>query len=1550
MQSNTINVINKQTHNAAETDKIINQTGGTLNIGNTTTAKNYTDLKVTSTGGTTNITNATISNSELDLDNQVIFDKANNLNKVNLQGNKNSSGFNYLLKDTASVTFDGSVISDVKLEAWSESNTNGSLIIKNSLIHDSQLGLEKINSTSKLTQRPYVPKLILESVIVDKIDDNKTSSIFTMDLNTNNSSIIGTEIRIKNNAEIDSTFIDDSSIILQNTSSISIKNNSNINANINSVSVNNNAINTNVTLDNSEISGSITASNLTATNGSIINSKSIISGTTNISDSTIKADISSKNLNITNSTASGTADKKLDIQSTGNHMQLNGVTFSDVALSSGNNRIDLNGDNTFNRILVKNENIKGTGHHITLGNNASATFNDSEFINTAINNFSSSNTNTTTFNNSKLTNTAVGLASTLDNVVFNGGSIVNTDKNISILANNIEFNSTKVISNLGTIKSNNNKYVFNNSEYQGNINLGNTYFNNTKVNADFIGGKIYFDGLSSVSGTLKGANIYLNDENKKVLSDIIYEKGLVIAEQSLKFDGKEDFKDKEYNFGFFVENDVTLDINNLKMSNNSINAWRKNSADSLVNNKVNISNSSLKEVGIGIHNNSSLIKYMTDYLSFTKTTITNNNANNMIYAKVIDIKDSNITAPMITTLNQEYLNSTSNAIYYKINKIGTFLNIDNSIINSSVETGELHLKNNSVLNGNIQGTQKVYIDNSTLNGNITKDNRNTCFEHEGCSKEVEDVIITNSTIKGDINEVGNVSLTNTNLEASNVIVKNDISIDNSTSTETKTITGNFKVGNDFKSSNTIFSGDITANKLLSDNKSTFQGNVSADSISAVGSIFKQTLTITGDSKNNVLDKATLEQGIIIDSKDAKVSVINGSEIKGEIKNEGFINVEKGSTVSELVSGSGTLSTDGAWYDKNVSMGKIEGENNTFKGDVIITNTNTEVKADNNTFLGNVSVNNGKLSATTNNNFKDINANNIDFINDDIKTTDEIKAQTIKVDDKLVIKNIDLKTTSISANKGEITNSNVFLNNTNEGSKDTKVFLKGKDDNASSVYDKAEITSGDYTIEKSAIKGGIRANTLTTTNSKIVGQLAVNNLNATNSTFYITGGGYNTSLYNHFSGAIIARYGASGFNNIINISNTNLGLLINGYVPIAIINNTNNSNTTNSNSTRADMIATTPKVVNKDFFKITYTTPISSVLLSPNLVHYTTMQDENGTKEVWSVGLAGKELSKDEIQAIIDGKGNVNYTTTELINKNYKDYFMSELLDDNTKAELKSIINTPYYVAKNQTDILNDRFTYLRDDIKNHGFWMNNSYNYLKTNYNDLRNKGTSVGIDKNISLDRFNLTYGVFANISRLEINKALSSSTNVRSFGAYASTNFYNGSFIDYSLAYVTLKNKFEAKKIDLYTTNYLDLYQIGLGLGHRFSINNNYLEPNIKLIATRFKDLDLKGTNASIETKKGLQASIKAGVKAGVEFNKNFSLVTELQYFKDLNALSKSKVVALLENSFNNIQDSGLNAKIGFLVKPNSKLDINADFTKNISNEFDTGYRLNLGFSYKF
>ncbi|MBZ7978469.1 hypothetical protein AVBRAN12654_06695, partial [Campylobacter sp. RM12654] len=704
-----------------------------------------------------------------------------NIAKVNIGDN---SVHGLIIDNNANVKMVGGSLKNIAINLVSSTTArNGNVILDGVIIDNIKYGYN--------TQKD-ANFSILNSTINNGDFNYKT----TFDNSQVNGNISG-ELNFTNKSKIDAT-ISSGNVTLDNSelsgnvsaSNLTANNNSKINA---TITLNNG----NLTLDNSEISGSITASNLTATNGSIINSNSTISGTTDIKNSTIKADITSSTLKIVNSTASGTTDSKINLNTSG--------------------LITTSGNVTLNNIAVSRTNpvIGNTAHHITLGNNSNdhnvnLTINNSNFTNTAINRYSKDiNNSILTINKSTLTDVNFGNTDAgLDIVNITDSTINNTTSGVGIDKGNFNITNSNITSTItgGTLdfeKSDFSGVVkggtlnFKNSTITNSEFIGGTlnFKNSTITNSEFIGGKIYFDGLSSVSGTLKGANIYLNDENKKVLSDIIYEKGLVIAEQSLKFDGKEDFKDKEYNFGFFVENDVTLDINNLKMSNNSINAWRKNSADSLVNNKVNISNSSLKEVGIGIHNNSSLIKYMTDYLSFTKTTITNNNANNMIYAKVIDIKDSNITAPMITTLNQEYLNSTSNAIYYKINKIGTFLNIDNSIINSSVETGELHLKNNSVLNGNIQGTQKVYIDNSTLNGNITKDNRNTCFEHEGCSKEVEDVIITNSTIKGDINEVGNVSLTNTNLEASNVIVKNDISIDNSTSTETKTITGNFQVGN-----------------------------------------------------------------------------------------------------------------------------------------------------------------------------------------------------------------------------------------------------------------------------------------------------------------------------------------------------------------------------------------------------------------------------------------------------------------------------------------------------------------------------------------------------------------------------------------------------------------------------------------------------------------------------------------------------------------------------------------------------------------------------------
>lgn len=1503
--ADTIINVNSGTHNAAATDgsvkTIINHAGGTLNLN-----QNYSNMQITSTKDTTNIIGATINNSVLDFNNKVIFDKINIFDNVSLQGNRNNSGFNYLLKDTSTTTFDNSSISDIKIEPWSEANEKGTLIIKNSTIHDSQLGLSKINPSNNTIQKAYIPNLTLNGVILDKTSDNKNSSIFSRNLNIANSSILDTDITIRTSANIDSSYIEGEKITLEDNASITIKNNSIVNSEI--VFGANNSL----TIDSSSYE--------------------------------IKQDLNLANLTLINHTINGSADKKINISSNNSHMQLNNVTFNDVDLSSGAHRIDLNGENTFNRLLVQNASVKGTGHHITLGNNASATFNDSEFINTAINNYAWNYNNTTTFNNSKFTNTSIGSASKAStaNVYINNSTIDNNDSNATLGG-------------------------------------GNIHITNSTINSDITGGNIFFDTLSTIHGTLKGGILHLDNHNFSNAQNLTIQSGGIYSSGILDLDGIKNFEDSETNLEFGVDNNATLNLTNMKMANTGIYSFNVNNQE-LVNNKLYIYDSNLSEVGIGNKKNGGL-KFLTDYLKLNKVTISNKVENKEIYSKVIDIIDSDITAPMMTTLNQEFLYSKNGVSYFKANKLNTFVKVSNSIINSSIETGELHLDNNSILNGTIKGTQKIYINNSTLNGDITKDNRSSCYEVEGCSGEVEDVNITNSTVKGNINEVGNITLSNSNLESTSVIVKNDVKIDNSaniqgsfkvgnnltltnsaitgdieevknlnltnsnivtdklvsasnditiTNTTKQTNSANFSAGNNFTSSNTEFSGNITTNNLLSDNNSTFKGEVVADSINAVGSTFENTLTITGNSKNNILDNATLIQGINVDSKDASISIVNGSNIQGAIKNEGIIIVDKNSNISNEVSGSGKLNTDSATYNENVSMGSIEGSGNTFIKDVEVTNKDSMLNVGDNTFGGNIKVENGTIMADSSFNLKDLTASNINIKNEDVNTKDKINTNNVSVSDKLLIENIDVKANQISAKQAEIVNSNVT----------SKIFLKGNDDKATSVYDKAAITSGDYTINNSAIKGGIRVDSLSVNNSNIVGQLAVNKLNAINSTFYITGGGYNTSLYEHFSGAIIAKEGASGGNNTINISNTNIGKLINGYVPVAIINNKA------PNAIRADILTASPKIVEQEFFKVTYTTPISTIFLSPSVVHYNKIDDGTSIKEIWSVGLAGKELSESEVIDIINGKGNANYSTTQAVDKNYKDYIMSEVFDNATKKELNSIIYNPYFVAKNNLDILNDRYTYLRTDNKNHGFWLDNNYSYNFYNDIKLKNKGTSVGADNFIDLDKLSVSYGAFTNASRLSLDNA---KIDTKLIGAYASTNFYNGVFIDYSLAYASLKHKFDAKKLEFNNTYYTNLWQASIKAGHRLG-TTSYIEPSLEINATRFQKHNVKTKNVQITANQGTLVSLKTGVKAGVDLSKNFSLKTELAYYNDLNKSPKANVVSMLESDFSGIRDYGLNAKLGLLVKPSNKLDINADIAKKISLTNESNYKINLGFNYKF
>ncbi|MBZ7985980.1 autotransporter outer membrane beta-barrel domain-containing protein [Campylobacter sp. Cr9] len=1461
----------------------INHTGGVINLGKKGELHNISDVNVSSSFkdakywiyGDVYLNNVSFKKpSDGNTVHSLIIENGSNLTMLggsldNIAINLGSSTAGY----QDSIIFDNIEFNNVKY-GYNTPRT-AYFTILNSKVNNSDFKYETIFMTSALSGNITGGSLIIQE------NSKILGSIQASNLNISNSIVDGTannSLDISNNIILDNTIINGTNVILKDNASIAIENNS---------------------LVNSEI---IFGANNTLT----IDSSSYQS----------KNDLSLANLNL----LSSTLDNNLTIA--------NSINLDNSTLNGSNVTLEDNASITIkNNSIVNSEIIFGVNNNLTIDNSSYEIKKDLNLKNLTL-------------------------------------KSVKVDKNITV-SENTELDKTVLDGILNTKTLTANETIFNsNSNIAWSVNI-----NNSELYGDLIANKIDITN-SQIMGkdnkTLQFQarnnhitfdNVTTNNTNIKIAKDkFLILKGVNTLNN---INVTNDLALSANKHQIVITNNSNTTINDSIINNSSIN---QNSSTEF-NGKLVINNSEITDTNIGaIFNNDLYTRIPT--LELNNVNYVNNLANSGIYARDIIINGGYIKANELYGTDTEIMPEGINDTYTRNHTSVTIKN--NAVIDSKLDSEKLIIEN-STINGDLHAIKNIDLTGAKIIGDINADDLNVANTDinssliniannatinntqsnkvignfnigndfaissaniQGSFKVGNNLTLTNSAITGDIEEVKNLNLNDSSITTNKIVsASNDITITNTTK---QTSSANFSAGNNFTSTNTEFSGNITTNNLLSDNNSTFKGEVVADSINAVGSTFENTLTITGNSKNNILDNATLNQGISIDSKDASINIVNGSNIKGAIKNEGTIIVDKNSNISHEVSGSGKLNTDSATYNDNVSMGSIEGSGNTFIKDVEVTNKDSVLNVGDNTFGGNIKVENGTIMADSSFNLKDLTASNINIKNEDINTKDKISTNNVSVSDKLLIENIDVKANQISAKQAEIVNSNVT----------SKIFLKGNDDKATSVYDKAEITSGNYTINNSAIKGGIRVDSLSVNNSNIVGQLAVNKLNATNSTFYITGGGYNTSLYEHFSGAIIAKEGASGGNNTINISNTNIGKLINGYVPVAIINNKA------PNASRADMLVASPKIVEQEFFKVTYTTPISTIFLSPSVVHYNKIDDGTSIKEIWSVGLAGKELSESEVIDIINGKGNANYSTTQAVDKNYKDYIMSEVFDNATKKELNSIIYNPYFIAKNNLDILNDRYTYLRTDNKNHGFWLDNNYSYNFYNDIKLKNKGISVGVDNFIDLDKLSVSYGAFTNTSRLSLDNA---KIDTKLIGAYASTNFYNGVFIDYSLAYASLKHKFDAKKLEFNNTYYTNLWQASIKTGHRLG-TTSYIEPSLEINATRFQKHNVKTKNVQITANQGTLVSLKTGVKAGVDLNKNFSLKTELAYYNDLNKSPKANVVSMLESDFSGIRDYGLNAKLGLLVKPSNKLDINADIAKKISLTNESNYKVNLGFNYKF
>lgn len=704
-------------------------------------------------------------------------------------------------------------------------------------------------------------------------------------------------------------------------------------------------------------------------------------------------------------------------------------------------------------------------------------------------------------------------------------------------------------------------------------------------------------------------------------------------------------------------------------------------------------------------------------------------------------------------------------------------------------------------------------------------------------------------------------------------------------------------------------GDININKLHFFSYNGFRDNFTNynnNDIAITGTLISNNITINDNKtkpKNiGVNDDYTKGQHGIIDLEERLPNVQVPKENFIEIAKNQIITLENANLQANSISITDTFIKGENTFRSNETILKsgIEKRTTAYDGDEIILKPNT-----------------GDTMTITNAN----------FINNTNQTNE------IKIEGNIALKN------------GTITNSNITsFNGTNNTLILDNVEFKNSNINPAETFDKIAINNmtlnsknlkaNNIEIEKSNIAvDKIDTSNLTVNNSNIYSRVVTDNLTANNSNFYLYGGGENTSLKDKFSGAIIVNQQAKGGNNKIVISNTDLKQLKNledGNIPIAIVSD---------------------KSISKDYFDVVYyKTAIANYKLGDNILHFDKLDNNDG---VWSLGTSDSVFKVDKNQ-----QGNVNISDLDDIsaidkNKNTRPFDFNDVefvgFHKESINAIKNIMYSPYYAARYYIDDLEHRFTYLRNDINNKGFWVNNDYGYFETDTNNLKGNRILLGIDNKIEFENFNLIYGIKFSKAVLKANKALNSKLDLNSIGIYTGINFNTGIFIDYDLTLLALKSNYKSDIALIDTVRHDNIWQNKIKIGKRFG-NNYYLEPNIKLIATHYPSININNQSLDITTNKSTQYTAKTGIKAGTNLNNNIEIKTELSYVKDLNKSPSNSVSDGMFHYFERIQDDGVEINFGAGYKPSANTNIGIELSKSITKHFNNNYNINLGFSYNF
>lgn len=953
--------------------------------------------------------------------------------------------------------------------------------------------------------------------------------------------------------------------------------------------------------------------------------------------------------------------------------------------------------------------------------------------------------------------------------------------------------------------------------------------------------------------------------------------------------------------------------------------------------------------------------------------------------------------------------------------------VDTKLSNLSINAYGI---NNKVNRLNIKGGSLT----NTSIGTVVSNKRYLGMSHlvlDGVNVDNSAISTTSPNIISEYLDIKNVDGMTNNIKA-NIYVEKDLLIENSTIDITSNImsgetianksTINGKITADTLHSNgSIFSGDINAGEIRSigstfkediitgdifDNGSTFNLTVNAVNINSVGSTFSNTvdalvlnannsnfkdvninctetadfkcssvlngsnvggtLTLNNDAKL-LLDKGSSVTNLTLSTQNNYVAINGDSKVTGAISNEGVIEVFKG-TVSNNITGKGDLITHGATYAGDVNLSDVIGSGSTF--DKTVT-ANNSIKVDNGTFNGVVKVEdttnkNATLYAYQGNTFKaDVTADNAILSYD--ATKDVSKGKKITIDTSLTTNNaLTIKDLTVTAKALKSDNANI--SNATISSK-----LINKDANADIKVYQSGALSGVYTITNSDITGGVRVDELNISGSQIKSQVAVNTLNATNNTFYVFGGGLDTSFYDHYSGAIIVRKGAVGSGNTIQLSNTNLGLLTKGYVPIAIVKDeaVANASTTppanggaNGSSGGASpitSIANPSKVagggIGKDFFKVAYKTKIADYELADQFLTY---QEKDG-RYVWSVGVAGNNMvDVASVDNIVDGidATNIANGSKETTKVDYTkiivdigDMFNFKGFDQTAVESAKFIVASPEYLARTKLDIPYNRYKVFKSNHKDNGIWMNNKNGYNKYTSSSIHHTDINIGADKVTEISNSSLMLGLAINLSSSNTKGNVISDATSKGIGIYAMNKFDNNAFVGLETFYHNIDTTYEAKSLGVNTSKHHNVYTASVIAGQRFG-EKVYVEPSLKYDMITYKPSKINGEGISIEGDRQIIHTLGVNVEVGTNVANQLDAYAALGYAKELT--DKEDLYIKDEVRPHTVKgekgDDSIRANLGLNYNISPKATLNADFGYNKYSNQGKEYKTNVGFAYRF